>query len=138
MKKIIYLLVIFSLSLASCQKAQTRRFEGTYSNSDNTCNPSIIISKYDNASIAFDYKFGCFYVTNLKANVSNSKKATIEPLAGIGVVSQGGYEVFGGSVERDNDKLTVTIDNVHYCDQNDPNLGCLSERITEVFIYTKD
>lgn len=139
MKKIIYSSSIILLLLASCTKSRLNKFEGTYSNTEYTCNPSVTLRVCEKNKICFDFTFGCWFVETLHCNLMSSEKLRIEPIASIGVMSQGGYELFGGTVERNHKKLTIEIEYIHYCDPNDPPwVNCTAEKKTETFTYSKN
>lgn len=137
MKKIIYISIALLLSLTSCEKSRVNRFKGTYTNEEYTCNPSLTLNSCEDNKICFDFKFGCWFVKTLTCELMPSKKLAIAPIESIGVMSQGGYELFGGTVERNKDELTIVIEWIHYCDPNDPWIDCTAEKKTDTFTYIK-
>lgn len=139
MKKIIYISIVVILSLSSCKKQEIKKFEGTYTNTEYDCNPSVTVKLCGENKICFNYKFGCYTIQNLTCDYSSTDKFTIQPVSEIGVMSQGGCELFGGTVTREDNKLTIVLDHIQYCDPNDPPfINCVAERKTETFIYTKN
>ena len=151
MRPILYILLIGVFTvLYSCKKVHDAdKYKGTYtfsspvSFSDSTqckTSPITIIPNKSN-QLNFNILFGQYYSTTLTANIESSEKATILPIANIGVMSQGGFELFGGTLHLNNDVLILELDVIHYSDPNDPSSlssNLFYQRHMETYTYKKD
>lgn len=150
MKPILFLFIGTFIFSASCKKYRAGKFEGTYSLTasvnftDTTQCRTTPITITTNASneLNFIILFGGYYNETLTATVESSKKAKIAPISDIGVMSQGGFELFGGTLTRDNDdNLILELDVIHYSDPNNMSSTGSSpfyKRHIETFTYKKD
>ncbi|MEQ1734028.1 MAG: hypothetical protein ABL940_10160 [Bacteroidia bacterium] len=137
MKTIHYFLISFFLLLFSCKKNQLKKFEGDYKLVSANCagNSLISIKSVDTKYISFNFKFGCYTTKRLNAKVGSSKTAFIDQ-ATIGVLSQGPYLLFGGTITRKERVLIIELDMLNEPDPNDHYIKPGPDAIRHIETYT--